>query len=169
MLMVYLLKYLQGSTYKDIRFSFDLHVFSDSDRAGDQVTKRSTTGDIVLACGGPIVWQSKLQNTSSTSSLQEEYQAVYAGMQELVWLRGGGFCEIGRPEDEPTPFFIDGQSAEDITLNLVSKKGPNRYVDQRVRGSRWTWSSEVGACGVCESGSGPIHKHVMWPNVRGTS
>ena len=48
-LMVYLLRYIQGSTDKGIRFSgssFDLHVFSDLDWAGDRVTRRSTTGYI---------------------------------------------------------------------------------------------------------------------------
>ena len=30
--------------------------------------------------------------------------------------------EIGRLEDEPTPFFIDSQSAEDLTLNPVFHK-----------------------------------------------
>ena len=123
-LIVYLLRYIQGSTDEGIRFSessFDLHVFSDSDWAGDRVTRRSTTGYIVFACGGPIVWQSKLQTTVSTSSMQAEYQAMYAGMQELVWIRGV-LGEIGRPEVEPTPFFIDSQSAEDLALNPVFHK-----------------------------------------------
>ena len=29
------------------------------------------------------------------------------------------FGEIGRPEDEPTPFFVDSQSVEDLALNPV--------------------------------------------------
>ena len=86
-LMVYLLRCIQGSTDKDIRFSgnlFDLHVFSTSDWAGDRVTWRYTTGYIVFSCGGPIMWQSKLYTTVSTSSMQAENQDMYAGMQELV-------------------------------------------------------------------------------------
>ena len=62
--------------------------------------------DILFACGGPIVRQYILQTTVSTSSIQAEYQAVYAGMQELVRL-WGALCEIGRPEEELTSFFID--------------------------------------------------------------
>ena len=67
---------------------FDLHVFTDADWAGDTITRRSTTGYIVFSAGGPIAWQSKLQTTVSTSSMQSEYQATYAVRQELVWLRG---------------------------------------------------------------------------------
>ena len=89
--------------------------------AGDVLTRRSTTGYVVFAAGGPITWQSKLQTTVSTSSMQAEYQAIYAGMQELVWLRGV-MAELGLPFDEPTPFFLDSQSAEDLALNPVYHK-----------------------------------------------
>ena len=37
----------------------NLFVFSDVDWAGDLDTRRSTTGYIVYAAGGPIAWQSK--------------------------------------------------------------------------------------------------------------
>ena len=90
-LMVYALQYLRGTVHMGFRYSgsmFDLHVFTDADWAGDVITHRSNTGYIVFAAGGPIAWQSKLQTTVSTSSIQSEYQATYAGMKELVWLRG---------------------------------------------------------------------------------
>ena len=58
-----------------------MHIFTDSDWAGDVLTMRSTTGYVVFAAGGPITWQSKLQTTVYTSSIQAEYQAIYAGMQ----------------------------------------------------------------------------------------
>ena len=35
-----------------------------------------------------LSWQSTLQTTVSTSSMQSEYKALYAGMQEIVWFRG---------------------------------------------------------------------------------
>ena len=39
-----------------------------------------------------------------------------------MWLRGV-LGEIGGPEDEPTPFFIDSQSAEDLALIRYSTNG----------------------------------------------
>ena len=123
-LVVYTMQYLRGTMEKGIEFSgsyFDLHVFSDADWAGDVLSRRSTTGYVVFAAGGPIAWQSKLQTTVSTSSMQSEYQALYAGMQELVWLRGV-MSELKLPACEPTPFFLDSQSAEDLALNPVFHK-----------------------------------------------
>ena len=59
-LMVYLMKYIQGSLAKVISGrSFILHMFSNSDWAGDRVTRQTTTGYIMFACSGPIVWRFK--------------------------------------------------------------------------------------------------------------
>ena len=123
-LMIHLLQYLQCTVEKGIRFSgesFDMHVFTDADWAGDQVTRKSTTGYVVFAAGGPLSWQSKLQPTVATSSMQSEYQSLYAGMQEIVWLRGV-LAEVSLPFCEPTPFFLDSQSAQDLATNPVYHK-----------------------------------------------
>ena len=76
---------------------------------------------MVFAAGGPIAWQSRLQTTVSTSSMQSEYQAMYAGMTELVWLRGV-LREIGHFLSKATPFFLDAQSAKDLAINPVYHK-----------------------------------------------
>jgi hypothetical protein len=76
---VYLLQYLCGTADKGISLSgssMDMHIYTDADWAGDVLTRRSTTGFVVLAAGVPIAWQSKLQTTVSTSSMQAEYQAM---------------------------------------------------------------------------------------------
>ena len=75
----------------------------------------------MFAAGGPLSWQSKLQTTVSTSSMQSEYRALYAGMQEIVWLRGVLF-ELQLRLSEPSPFFLDSQSAEDLPVNPVYHK-----------------------------------------------
>ena len=63
-----------------------MRMFTDADWAGDILTRRSTTRYIAFVGVGPIAWQFKLQTTVSTSSVQSEYQAMYSGMQRLVWL-----------------------------------------------------------------------------------
>ena len=129
-LAIHLLKYLRGTVDKGIRFSgseFDLHVFSDSDWAGDRMTRRSTTGYIVLLCAGALAWQSKLQTTVATSSMESEYMAEYAAMQELVWLRGV-FKELGLLVTKPTPFFMDSKSAKDLSENPLYHKR-SKHID----------------------------------------
>jgi hypothetical protein len=103
----HLLRYLNGNIECVIEFqgdTLDLHEFSDADWAGDIITRRSTTGYMIFAAGGPISWQSKLQTTVATSSIESEYMAMYAGIQELVWIRGV-LKELQRPLSEPTPYI----------------------------------------------------------------
>jgi hypothetical protein len=123
---VYVLRYIRCTVDNCIIFSgskFDLHVFTDADWAGDRVTKRSTTGYIVFAGGGPIIWSSKLQTTVATSSMESEYMAMYGGMQELVWIRGV-LSELSLTSlfSKSIQFYIDSQSAEDLASNPVSHK-----------------------------------------------
>ena len=80
---------------------FDIHGFCDSDWAGDIDTRRSTTGYLTFMAGGPIAWQSRLQTTVATSSMEAEYMAAYALIQEICWLRGV-LSELGFNSDEPT-------------------------------------------------------------------
>ena len=74
-----------------------------------------------FATGGPLAWGSQLQATLSTSSVQSEYQWMYAGMQVTVWF-WGVLSEISLPLCEPTPSFLDSQSAEDLEMNPVYHK-----------------------------------------------
>ena len=84
-------------------------------------TRRLTTGYVVFAAGGPLAWESKLQTTVATSSMQSEFQAMYAGMQEIVLLRGV-LTELDLRLSKPTPFFLDSHSAEDLALNPMYHK-----------------------------------------------
>ena len=123
-LKVHVLQYLRGTVEKGIKFSgsmLDLHIFTDEDWAGNLLTRGSTTGYVVFAAGGPLVWSSKLQATGSTSSMQSEYQGIYDGMQELVWIRGV-LAKLRLLLLESTPFFLDSQSAEDLAMNPVYHK-----------------------------------------------
>ena len=129
-LAVHLLQYLRRTSTLGIRFtgmSFDMHAFSDADWASDKLTRKSTTGYVVLAAGGPIAWQSKIQTTVATSSMESEYMAMYAAIQELVWLRGV-LREIELPILEPIPLFIDSQSAQDLAMNPVAHQR-SKHID----------------------------------------
>jgi hypothetical protein len=129
-MLTHLLRYLNGHPECEIEFNgsrLDMHGFSDADWGSDLITRRSTTGYIVFAAGGPISWQSKLQTTVATSSLESEYMALYSGIQELVWLRGV-LREIGLSEVKPTPFMIDSKSALDLAGNPVFHKR-SKHID----------------------------------------
>ena len=57
----------------------------------------------------------------STLSMQVEYQAILAGMQEVVSLRGV-MEELRLMFCVPTPYFLDSQSAEDLATNPAHHK-----------------------------------------------
>ena len=90
-------------------------------------TSRSTTGYVVYLWGAPIAWQSRLQPTVATSTMEAEYMAVYAAIQEIVWIRGV-MTELGVPgyqlnkSASPTIILMDSKSAIDLAENPVHHK-----------------------------------------------
>jgi hypothetical protein len=57
-LLVHMWQYLRGTVDKSLTFSgrsLDMHIFTDSDWAGDVLTRRSTTGYVVFAAGGQSI------------------------------------------------------------------------------------------------------------------
>ncbi len=83
--------YLRGTADRGICYSGDdLKVFAyfDANWAGDLDSRRSTTGYVVYAAGGPISWQPKLQSTIAVSTMEAEYMAAFGAIQELIWTKG---------------------------------------------------------------------------------
>ena len=86
------LVYLRGTPEVGIRYTGDdlkVYAYSDADWAGDPDSRKSTTGYVVYAAGGPIAWQSKLQTTIAVSTMEAEYMAAFGAIQELIWTKGG--------------------------------------------------------------------------------
>lgn len=85
-------RYLKGTTNYGLLFQKNykekkLQVFSDSDFAGDPITRRSRTGIVSLHLGAAISWLSQRQRCVILSSTEAEYVAANEGTKELVWLR----------------------------------------------------------------------------------
>lgn len=62
--------------------------YSDSDWAGDKITRRSTTGYVFMFMNGAISWRSRLQQTVALSSTEAEYRATTEAGQEVIWITG---------------------------------------------------------------------------------
>ena len=76
--------YLRDTTERGIQFTgtdFKLSAYSDADWGGDLDSRRSTTGYVVYAAGGPIAWHSKLQSTAAVSTMGAEYMAAFGAIQ----------------------------------------------------------------------------------------
>jgi hypothetical protein len=61
--------------------------YCDSDFAGCQITRKSTSGSIVFIALGPVIWYSKLQTIVAQSTAEAEYLAMYPVCQNIIWIR----------------------------------------------------------------------------------
>lgn len=88
-----ILRYLKGTTKLGIYYhgmmenQLAVISYSDSDWAGDQDDRKSTTGYIMMMNGGPISWASRKQEANALSTLESEFIAAAAAVQEIIWLR----------------------------------------------------------------------------------
>jgi hypothetical protein len=85
-----ILRYIKGTWDAGVRYTRGgggLTAFADSDYAGDEKERRSTSGYIVYMAGGPVSWASRLQGCVSLSTTEAEYVALCEVTKEIVWLQ----------------------------------------------------------------------------------
>jgi hypothetical protein len=110
-----IVRYLKGNA--DMGICFDgsqglrLVGYSDASWSDDVDTRRSTSGYVFTLAGGPIAWNSKRQDDVSLSTMEAEYKALCAAVQEAIWLKRI-LLELGLSEDNKGPIVIfeDNQS-----------------------------------------------------------
>jgi len=61
--------------------------YADSDWAGDHITRRSTSGNVVMLAGGAVTWVSRKQKTVAQSSTEAEYISMSDTCRQLVWIQ----------------------------------------------------------------------------------
>jgi hypothetical protein len=86
----WVLRYLRGTsnysiTYDGSRYSFCGYV--DSYFARDLDKRRSTSGYVFTLVGGPVGWNSKLQNVITLSTTEAEYMVASHACKETIWLQ----------------------------------------------------------------------------------
>lgn len=88
-----ILAYLSGTSDKGVCFTktssadFKLHAYSDSDWAGDQDTRHSTTGYVVYFGSSPCCWYSGKQGLVTTSTTEAEHVAMSQTAKEVCYIR----------------------------------------------------------------------------------
>ena len=117
------LRYLKGTVDAGVVYSppaGEATAFSDADWAGDQDSRRSRTGYVVMLNNGAISWRSTLQQTVALSTTESEYMALTEACKEVEWIR-----ELLKElrygdHDIPTVLSTDNQGALNLALNPVS-------------------------------------------------
>jgi len=136
--LIRVLVYLRDTAEFGIKFrddDFNLFAYSDADWAGDLDSRRSTTGYVVYAAGGPIAWQSKLQSTVAVSTMEAEYMAAFGAIQELIWIKGV-LSEVGFDYVDPIILHMDSKSA------MALAKNPTHYKRSKHIDIKYHWLRE---------------------------
>jgi len=98
-----------------------INMFCDASHATDLITRRSTTGIIILIQGTPILWYSKRQNTVESSTFGSEFVALKIATEMVEGLRYR-LGMMGVPIDGPVNTFCDNDSVVKNVTNPSSTK-----------------------------------------------
>ncbi len=127
------LRYLKGTINLTLQYkkteNTEVTGYSDADWANDMDTRRSTTGNVFIMCGGPISWLSQRQATVALSTAEAEYIALSSASQEAVWLQRL-LTDIGEDYTKPMTIMEDNQGAIAIAKNPVGHKR-TKHIDIR--------------------------------------
>ena len=115
--------------------------FCDSDWAGDQVDRKSTSGYVFVVGSGAVSWKSKKQSVVAASSCEAEYISLAIAAQESVWLgRVFGFARSGTDKKatevhvssdvNALELNVDNQSCIKMARN-DSSSTRNKHIDMK--------------------------------------
>ena len=113
------LRYLVGTTNYTLCYGgsdLRLQGYTDADWAGDLDERKSTSAFVFVLNGGAISWRSKKQEMIALSTMEAEYIAAAAAVQEAVWLRSLLISlEVVPHADDPITLHSDSMSAIDYS------------------------------------------------------
>lgn len=114
-----IMRYLKGTEKCGILFKCNedntLQCFTDSDYAGDPLSRRSTSGMIFMSYGGAVSWRSQRQSCIALSTTEAEFIAASQAAKEAIWL-GNLLSELRCVSTIPV-LQIDNQSAIRLVKN----------------------------------------------------
>ena len=116
--------------------SLHVTVYSDSDHAHDQVTRRSITGVLVFVGSTPVIAKSSRQTSVETSTFSAEFNAARTASEMAIGLR---FLlrSVGVPTIGPSTLLVDNEGVVSNASMFTStlKKKHNAISFHRVRES----------------------------------
>lgn len=116
----------QGIQYNDRHDKTEMVAYCDSDYAGDPDTGKSTSGYIILYCGGPIAWCSRRQSVVATFSTEAKYIAATECTKEIMYLKT--LIEELLGETVNVRLKVDNQSAIKLIKNGVINRR-SKHID----------------------------------------
>lgn len=130
-----IIKYIKGTASDGIIFKknnnlTDMIAYCDADFAGDENTRKSTTGYVIYYADGPISWCSRLQPTVATSTTEAEFIAAAECCKELLYLKSV-ISELINVEVNIN-LLIDNQSTLALIRNGIFNK-KRKHIDVKYQ------------------------------------
>jgi hypothetical protein len=140
-------------------------VFADADWAGDKTNRRSTSGCLLAVNGCPVHWAAKQQAVVALYTMEAEYIAASAGVQECLWISqlldelgvtgtksGQNVSDVRNVRDVPAiQLWCDNQSAIKTMENDMSK-ARSKHIDIRYHFIREAVRNKQVKVAYCETG-----------------
>ena len=128
-----LLRYIKGTSEYGLIYKRDedskLVGFCDSDYAGDQDDRMSTSGYIFLLGSKPIAWNCSKQKVVALSSCEAKYISSTSAVCQGIWISRFVHELIGQVV-EKFDLYIDNKSAIEISRNPVYH-GRTKHIEVR--------------------------------------
>lgn len=106
-----------------------MECFTDSDYAGDPVSRRSVTGYIIYMHGVPICWKSSSQKSVTLSSCEAEWVALSEAVKDIIFIIN--LCDSMQIKIQlPVTVRVDNIGAIFMTQN-VTTISRTKHVDVR--------------------------------------
>ncbi|KAH9656751.1 hypothetical protein KPL70_022797 [Citrus sinensis] len=103
--------------------------YSDSDFAGCQDSRRSTSGYIYMLAGGAISWRSAKQTLVASSTMAAEFVACYEASNQGIWLRNFVTgLRILEGVEKPLKIFCDNKSSV-LYFNNNRSSTKSKHID----------------------------------------
>lgn len=148
-----IMRYVQGTKDYGIQYKRgeerELVGFFDSDYAGDEDDRKSTSGYLFLYGEGAVSWASKKQPIVTLSTTEAEYVSAANGACQAVWLRNV-LKSIGSDQKEKTVLFCDNSSTIKLSKNAVLH-GRSKHIQVRYHFIRELVSDEVIELEYCST------------------
>ena len=145
-----------------------IHIFTDSDHAGNTITRKSRCGVVLMVNGGAIFTTSKSLKVNTDSSCKSEFYAYAFAADAAQWIINV-LSELKRYTHVPM-IICDNQSAQRIAENVQltdkSKAYQVRYFQIRdlIRKENSSRSLRIQPCRSFYQNS--CSKHIQYPAIQ---
>ena len=100
--------------------------YCDADLAGDEDTRKSTSGLVIVMHGGVICWSSRLQPTIALSTAEAETIAGVEAVKQVMHLRLL-LHELGLEQRGPSTIYEDNNAAISLAHGKEQSKRAKHY------------------------------------------